>query len=55
MSGYIKYFENGGKNMSSVTKDEDMLNKYNKIQNKIKKIVNIKFHCMPVYDEKYKR
>ena len=36
MSGYIKYFENGGKNMSSVTKDEDVLNKYNKIRNKIK-------------------
>ena len=53
MSGYIKYFENGGKNMSSITKDEDVLNKYNKIQNTIKKIVNIKFHCMPVYDEKY--
>ena len=53
MSGYIKYFENGGKNMSSVTKDEDVLNKYNKIRNKINKILNIKFHSMPVYDEKY--
>ena len=53
MSVYIKYFENGGKNMSSVTKDEDVLNKYNKIQNKINKILNIKFHSMPVYDEKY--
>ena len=53
MSVYIKYFENGGKNMSSVTKDEDVLNKYNKIPNKINKILNIKFHSMPVYDEKY--
>ena len=53
MSGYIKYFENGGKNMSSVTKVEDVLNKYNKIRNKINKILNIKFHSMPVYDEKY--
>ena len=25
MTGYIKYFENGGKNMSFVTKDDDVL------------------------------
>ena len=29
MSGYIKYFENGGKNMSFVIKDDDVLDKYN--------------------------
>ena len=27
MSGYIKYFENGGKNMSFMTKDDRMLDK----------------------------
>ena len=27
--------------------------KYNEIWNKIKKTFNMKFHCMPVYDEKY--
>ena len=53
MSGYIKYFENGGKNMSSMIKNDDVLDKYNKIWNKIKKTLNIKFHSMPVYDEKY--
>ena len=35
MSGYIKYFENGGKNMSFVTKDDDVLDKYNEIWNMI--------------------
>ena len=30
-----------------------MLEKYNEIWNKIKKTFNIKFHSMPVYDEKY--
>ena len=29
MIGYIKYFENGGKNMSFVIKDDDVLDKYN--------------------------
>ena len=31
MSGYIKYFENIGKNMSFVIKDDDVQDKYNKI------------------------
>ena len=29
MSGYIKYFENCGKNVSFVIKDDDVLVKYN--------------------------
>ena len=53
MSGYIKYFENGGKNMSFMVKDDNVLDKYNKIQNKIKENLNIKFHSMSVYDETY--
>ena len=53
MSGYIKCFENGGKNMPFVIKDDDVLDKYNEIWNKIKKTLNIKFHSIPVYDEKY--
>ena len=53
MSGYIKYFKNGGKNMSFVIKDDDVLDKYNEIWDKIKGKLNIKFHNMPVYDEKY--
>ena len=31
MDGYIKYFENGGKNMSFMIKDDNILNKYNKV------------------------
>ena len=31
LTGYIKYFENGGKNVSFVIKDDDMLDKYNEI------------------------
>ena len=52
MSGYIKYFEKGGKNVFLI-KDDNVLDKYNEIWNKIKKTLNIEFHSMPVYDEKY--
>ena len=53
MSRYIKYFDNGCKNMSSVIKDDDILDKYKEIWDKIKETLNVKFHSMPVYDEKY--
>ena len=53
MIGYIKYFENGGKNMSFMIKDDGILVKYNEIWNKIKKKLSTKFDSMPVYDEKY--
>ena len=38
---------------SFVIKDDYVLDKYNEIQDKIKETLNIKFHSMPVYDEKY--
>ena len=50
MSGYIKYFENGGKNISFMVKEDNMLDKYNKIWDKIKEKLNIKFHSKPVYN-----
>ena len=53
MSGYIKYFKNGGKNMSFMVKDDSVLNKYNEIWDKIKEKLNIKFHSIPVYDQTY--
>ena len=53
MSGYIKYFENGGKNMSFMVKNDDVLEKYNKIWDKTKNKLNIEFHSAPVYDKKY--
>ena len=31
MSGYIKYFENGGKDMSFMAEDDSVLVKYNEI------------------------
>ena len=48
-----EYFDNGGKNMSFVIKNDDALDKINEIWDKIKETLNIKFYSMPVYDEKY--
>ena len=48
MSGYIKYFENGRKNMSFMVKNDNMLDKYNEIWGKTKEKLSIKFHSMPV-------
>ena len=39
--------------MSFLIKDDDVLDKYNKICDKIKNKLNIKFHSIPVYDETY--
>ena len=41
MTGYIKYLEIGGKNMSFVIKDDMCLNKYNEIWSKIKETLSI--------------
>ena len=51
MSGYIKYFENGWKNMSFMVRDISVLNTCNEIWDKIKEKLNIKFHSRPVYDQ----
>ena len=53
MSGYIKYFDNGGKNMSFKIEDESVYLKYAEIWNKVKNILNVKFHSQPIYDDKY--
>ena len=53
MSGYIKYFENGGKNMSFKIEDENVYIKYNQTWNKIKELLNVKFYSEPIYDDKY--
>ena len=49
MSGYIKYFENGSKNMSFLIKDDEVWDKYDKIWDVIKDKLGIKFHSEPVY------
>ena len=36
MSGWIKYFENGGKNMSFQIEDDKVYLKYNEIWNRVK-------------------
>ena len=53
MSGYIKYFENGGKNMSFNIEDDEVYVKYNQIWNKIKELLGVKFYSEPIYDYKY--
>ena len=41
--------------MFFLIKDDDVLDKYNEIWKRIKKILGIKFHNIPVYDEKYEK
>ena len=53
MSGYIKYFENGGKNMSFLIKDDEVWDKYDKIWDVIKDKLGINFHSEPVYEYRY--
>ena len=53
MSGYIKYFKNGGKNMSFEIEDDNVYVKYNQIWNKIKDLLNVRLHSEPNYDDKY--
>ena len=43
----------GGKNMSFLIKDDDALDKYNEIWDKIQEKLNIKFHSMAVNAETY--
>ena len=53
MNGYIKYFDNGGKNMSFVTDDENVYEKYNEIWEVIRKLLKVRFTVSPVRDDKY--
>ena len=53
MSGYIKYFEYGGKNMSFSIIDEEVGEKYKQIWDVIKNKLGIKFYSEPVYDKTY--
>ena len=53
MNGYIKYFDDGGKNMSFVTDDEEVYKKYNEIWEVVRKLLKLKFNVSPVQDDKY--
>ena len=53
MNGYIKYFDNGGKNMTFVTDTEKVYDKYNEIWEVTRKLLKVKFPANPVRDDKY--
>ena len=53
MHGYIKYFDDGGKNMTFVTNNEKVYDKYNEIWEVIIKLLKVKFAANPVQDDKY--
>ena len=53
MDGYIKYFDDGRKNMSFVTDDEKISKKYNKIWEVIRNLLKIDFTVNPVRDDIY--
>ena len=49
MHGYIKYFDDGGKNMTFVMDNEKVYDKYNEIWEVIRKLLKVN----PVRDDKY--
>ena len=53
MNGYIKYFEDGGKNMSFTTDDEKVYEKYDEIWNVVKRLLKLKFTVGPIRNDKY--
>ena len=53
MNGYIKYYENGGKNMSFLIKNDEVWEKYEEIQDIIKNKRDIKFLSEPIYEKKH--
>ena len=53
MSDYIKYFKNGGKNMSFKIDDDSVYIKYSGIWNKIKELLGVKLYSEPIYDDSY--
>ena len=53
MSEYIKYSDNGGKNISFIIKDESVHLKYTEIWNEITKSLNTRFDSQHIYNDKY--
>ena len=53
MNGYIKYFNDGGKNISFVTDNEKVYEKYNEIWEVIRNFLKIDFTVNPVRDNIY--
>ena len=53
MNRYIKFFDDGGKNMSFVTDDEKVYEKYNEIWTVVKGLLKLKFAASPIRNDKY--
>ena len=53
MSIYIKYFDDGGKNMSFITDDKEVYKKHNEIWEVVRKLLKLKFTVSPIRDDKY--
>ena len=53
MHVYIKYFDNDGKNMTFVTNNEKVYDKYNEKWEVIRKLSKVKFTVNPVRDDKF--
>ena len=52
-NGYIKYFENSGKNKSLLIKNDEVWQKYEDIREVIKNKLGFKFHSQPIHENKY--
>ena len=53
MTGYIKYFDDGGKNMSFISDCEYVYDKYAAIWSRIEKLLKLNFSVNPIRDDKY--
>ena len=53
MTGYLNIFKDGTRKMSFVTGNNEFLERYTKIWEKINDLVNKKFDSDPVYNSKY--
>ena len=53
ISGYMNYFDDGGKNMSFKIENDNVYLPYIEISNKIKRASNLRFHSQLIYDIKY--
>ena len=50
---HIKCFDDGGENMSFVTDDKEVYEKYNEIWEVVRKLLKVNFTVSPVRDDKY--
>ena len=53
MTGYLNIFENGNRKMSFFTTNNEFLERYAAIWEKISNLVNQKFDSDPIYNNKY--